>query len=84
MCIRDSTTGARKALPEGLREYVLRVKAQAGGLPVAVGFGISTREQVREVGEYADGVIVGAALIRAAGEAADPAQAAHDFIAGLM
>ena len=77
------TTGARKVLPEGLREYVLRVKAQAGGLPVAVGFGISTREQVREVGEYADGVIVGAALIRAAGEAADPAQAAHDFIMGL-
>jgi tryptophan synthase alpha chain len=76
-------TGARSALAAGLREYVERVKARANGKPVAVGFGISTRDQVREVGQFADGVIVGAALIRAAGDAPDPAQAAYDFVREL-
>ena len=37
-------------------------------LPVAVGFGISTPEQARQVGELADGVIVGSRVVRAAGE----------------
>jgi tryptophan synthase alpha chain len=76
-------TGARDRLPEGLRDYVLRVKAQAGDKPVVVGFGISKPEHVREVGQYADGVIVASALIRAAGAASDPAQAAYDFVRRL-
>jgi tryptophan synthase alpha subunit len=76
-------TGARTALAAGLREYVERVKTRANGKPVVVGFGISTREQVREVGQFADGVIVASALIRAAGEAPDPAQAAYEFVKNL-
>jgi tryptophan synthase alpha chain len=76
-------TGARDRLPEGLRDYVLRVKAQAGDKPVVVGFGISKPEHVREVGQYADGVIVASALIRAASAASDPAQAAYDFVRRL-
>jgi tryptophan synthase alpha chain len=76
-------TGARDRLPEGLREYVERVKAHAGGKPVVVGFGISTHAHVREVGEFADGVIVASALIRAAGQADDPAAAAYEFVRGL-
>ncbi len=77
-------TGARTALAAGLREYVERVKSVSGGTPVVVGFGISTAAQVREVGQYADGVIVASALIRAAGDAPDPAAAAYDFVRGLM
>ena len=77
-------TGARTALAAGLREYVERVKSRAAGTPVVVGFGISTAAHVREVGQYADGVIVASALIRAAGEAPDPAAAAYDFVRGLM
>jgi tryptophan synthase alpha chain len=77
------TTGARNALPSGLREYVTRVKKSVGGKPVVVGFGISTAEHVREVGEYADGVIVASALLRHAGAAADPAAAAYDFVRAL-
>lgn len=73
-------TGARSQFAAGLQDYVARVKAAAGGLPVAVGFGVSTREHVREIGAFADGVIVGSALVRAAGEAADPAGAAFDFV----
>lgn len=76
-------TGARDKTAIGLREYVERVKAKANGTPVAVGFGVSKREHVREIGQFADGVIVGAALVRAAGQAANPAQAAYDFVKQL-
>jgi tryptophan synthase alpha chain len=76
-------TGARDQFSAGLREYVERVKTHAHGKPVVVGFGISKPEHVHEIGQYADGVIVASALIRAAGEAADPAQAAFDFVQHL-
>jgi len=76
-------TGARDKLAEGLRDYVLRVKTLAGDTPVVVGFGISKPEHVREVGQFADGVIVASALIRAAGDAPDPAQAAFEFVQAL-
>jgi tryptophan synthase alpha chain len=42
-------------------------------VPVAVGFGISTPEHARAVGELADGVIVGSRVVRAAGEGGAPA-----------
>ena len=60
-------TGERDALPPGLPETVERVRG-ATEAPVAVGFGISTGEQARAVGELADGVIVGSRIVRAAGE----------------
>ncbi len=62
------TTGERQQLPEGLTELVAATKDEAE-VPVAVGFGIGTPEQVAEVGKIADGVIVGSRLVRAAGEA---------------
>jgi tryptophan synthase alpha chain len=61
------TTGERGELPPGLPELVERVRA-ACSVPVAVGFGISTEEQARSVGEIADGVIVGSRVVRAAAE----------------
>jgi tryptophan synthase alpha chain len=61
------TTGERDELPPALGETVERVRA-ATELPVAVGFGISTPEQARAVGDLADGVIVGSRVVRAAGE----------------
>jgi tryptophan synthase alpha chain len=61
-------TGEREGLPEGLREFVDRVK-QKTRTPVAVGFGISTPAQAAAVGAIADGIIVGSAIVRAAGEA---------------
>lgn len=56
-------TGARDALPETLPAFVQRVRRWSGGLPVAVGFGVSTPRQARAIGAYADGVIVGSALL---------------------
>ncbi|WP_204516821.1 tryptophan synthase subunit alpha [Brevibacillus fulvus] len=56
-------TGARSQLRSDLAEFVQKVKASSG-LPAAVGFGISTPEQVREVAAFSDGVIVGSAIVQ--------------------
>ena len=71
-------TGARHALPEGLPEFIARVREHTD-LPLCVGFGISTPEQARAVGRIADGIIVGSACVKAVGEAADPVRAAEAF-----
>jgi len=75
-------TGARSELPAGLAEFIARVR-QVACTPLAVGFGISTPQQARLVGQLADGVIVGSALIEAAGRDGRPAQTAADFIRAL-
>lgn len=77
------TTGERESVPADLAGLVAATKRDAE-VPVAVGFGIGTAEQAAEVGEVADGVIVGSRLVRAAGEAGTPAAAAEavaDFLA---
>jgi tryptophan synthase alpha chain len=63
----SGTTGERDELPAELADTVARVRA-ASDVPVAVGFGISTPAQARQVAEIADGVIVGSRIVRAAGE----------------
>jgi tryptophan synthase alpha chain len=75
-------TGARDQLPPDLATFVGRGRG-ATNLPLAVGFGIATPEHATAVGGLADGVIVGSALIKAVGAAADPATAAGDFVHGL-
>jgi tryptophan synthase alpha chain len=55
-------TGVRDELPPGLTALVGRVRA-ATDLPVAVGFGIGTPEAAARVGEIADGVVVGSAVV---------------------
>jgi tryptophan synthase len=55
-------TGARGALAGDLKEFVNRVRTNSK-VPLAVGFGISTPEQVAEVSGLAEGVVVGSAII---------------------
>jgi len=76
------TTGEREELPPGLAELVTATKRQAG-VPVAVGFGIGTAERAAQIGEIADGVIVGSRLVRAAGEAGG-AEAAAESVAAFL
>ena len=77
------TTGERAALADSFAEVVARAKA-ATAVPVALGFGISTPAQAREAADAgADGVIVGSRLVRAAGEAEDPAGAVGALVAEL-
>ena len=56
-------TGARTSVGDAAKGLVERTKA-ATDLPVCVGLGVSTAEQAREIGRYADGVIVGSALVK--------------------
>jgi tryptophan synthase alpha chain len=56
-------TGARDAVGNRAEELVARMKPRTA-LPVAVGLGVSTGAQAAEVAGYADGVIVGSALVR--------------------
>lgn len=56
-------TGARTSVGEAAKGLVERVK-QATDLPVCVGLGVSDGEQAAEIGTYADGVIVGSALVK--------------------
>jgi len=56
-------TGTRTSVSSSARDLVARVR-EVSDLPVAVGLGVSTPEQAREVAQYADGVIVGSAFIR--------------------
>lgn len=60
---RTGVTGERTTLPEDLVRDVKRLRRRLDQ-PLAVGFGISTPQQVAAVGEIADGVVVGSALVR--------------------
>ena len=68
---RAGVTGVRDALPAGIQEQIGAARAVAGGLPIAIGFGISRAEQVRTLAGVADGVVVGSALVRVIEEAGD-------------
>jgi len=57
-------TGARSELPPDLSDFLTRIRSHIP-LPLAVGFGLSTREQAIAVGRVADGVVMGSAIIRA-------------------
>lgn len=56
-------TGARSQVSSAAPELVRRARALTD-LPIAVGLGVSTGDQAREVAAYADGVIVGSAFVR--------------------
>jgi tryptophan synthase alpha chain len=62
-CVSSTgVTGARSALRQDLPDFIARLRRHTD-LPLAVGFGVSTVEQAEAVAGYADGVIVGSALV---------------------
>lgn len=74
-------TGARSELAAGVEALVGRVRAQTD-LPVLVGFGVSRREHVARIGEFADGAVVASAMLDAVNRASpeDAAAVAGDFV----
>ena len=64
---REGVTGVRDQVASNIPAAVARIRAHTA-LPVAVGFGISTPAQVREVAQGADGVVVGSALVNVISE----------------
>ena len=77
-------TGARSELRQGIEDMVGRVR-QFTDLPLLVGFGISRREHVQSVSRFADGVMVGSALIDAIGNAPEggAVEAAKELVRAL-
>ena len=59
---RTGVTGACEQLSQDARSLVRRLRRYTQ-LPIAVGFGISTPEQFHSVGAYADGAVVGSAIV---------------------
>ncbi|MGB9473932.1 MAG: tryptophan synthase subunit alpha, partial [Candidatus Udaeobacter sp.] len=60
---RTGVTGERNEMPRDAEPLVKRVRA-VSDLPLAVGFGISTEEQVRQVWHFADAAVIGSAIVR--------------------
>ena len=76
-------TGERDRLPETLREQLRKLRAMTD-LPLCVGFGVSKPDQVKELREFADGVIVGSALVKKLEKAKSaPSEAADEIIAAV-
>lgn len=69
---RLGVTGVQESLAAELPSTIARLRS-AVSLPVCIGFGISTPEQAAEAAAMADGVVVGSAIVRAAGESVDKA-----------
>jgi tryptophan synthase alpha chain len=78
-------TGARTTMGSAAEALVARVRALAPQSPVCVGLGVSNGDQAAEVGAFADGVIVGSALVRRLLDSPDAAgvRAVRDLAADL-
>ncbi len=75
-------TGLRTTLSERARGLVASLR-DVTSKPVAVGIGVSNADQAREVAGYADGVIVGTAVVKAIEENADPVPAVSRLVREL-
>jgi tryptophan synthase alpha chain len=83
---RLGVTGVRDRLPDGVDELIARVRAHST-LPIALGFGISTPEHVRQACRVADAAVVGSAIVNViAGYEAEPGRAngAADRVAAYV
>jgi len=56
-------TGAREDLPSTIKDHIKQIRSLTDK-PIAVGFGVSKPEQAARIAQWADGVIVGSAIIR--------------------
>ena len=82
---RAGVTGARSEMAAGAEQLVARARGFTE-LPIAVGFGISTADQVNDVWRYADAAVVGSAIVSEI-ESAAPGTAVtvvEGFVSGLL
>ena len=83
---REGVTGVQTSVATSLGERVAQIRA-CTKLPIAVGFGISTAEQAREVAGFADAIVVGSAIVKRiseAGAAPDMPEQIEEFVASLV
>jgi len=74
---RTGVTGARTDGPDELADLIGRIRTHTS-LPVVVGFGISSPEHVRQVTKYADGAVIGSAIVNIIAESGSPDQAVRN------
>ena len=77
-------TGVKEAVSDSVKALVEKTR-NATSLPIAVGLGVNSAKQVKDIAQYADGVIVGSAFVKAINEGgADAARKlAQELAAGL-
>ncbi len=76
-------TGVRSKISRGVADMIQEVK-RVKDIPCAVGFGISTPEQAREMASFSDGVIVGSAIVRIIGKyGKDCIQPVGDYVKSM-
>lgn len=81
---RTGITGARQQLPEDAKKLVTRLR-RFTKLPIAVGFGISTPEQFAAIGEFAQGAVVGSAIVQVIeGNPGKEPEAVAEFVRKLL
>jgi tryptophan synthase alpha chain len=82
---RTGVTGARTVFGSSLAEHA-RLVRKVTGKRVAIGFGVSTQDQVQSVARIADGVVVGSALVKRIGELGDVPELAREIraLAGTL
>ena len=83
---REGVTGVQSNIASSLGERVAEIR-RCTELPIAVGFGISTAEQAREVAQMADAIVVGSAIVQRIQEesmAADMPERVAKFVASLV
>jgi tryptophan synthase alpha chain len=82
---RAGVTGTRESVSAEAEKLVQRMR-QFSSLPIAVGFGISTAEQVADVQRYADAAVVGSAIVaemERLADAPDLPRQIGNFLTGL-
>ena len=82
-CISSfGVTGSRSSISDKTRVLVEKVRSHTD-LPVAVGFGISTREMVEDIHEYADAAIVGSSIVKVVEESKGDPERVEAFVRKL-
>jgi tryptophan synthase alpha chain len=72
-------TGSKLSLDASIESHIARIR-EASGKPVAVGFGISTPEEASAISRFADGVIVGSAIVK---RVEDPEEELRSYLLSL-
>jgi tryptophan synthase alpha chain len=77
---REGVTGQQTTMSGNIAEQVQAIKSGGSGVPVCVGFGISTPEHARVVAEGADGVVVGSAIVNVIAKHGQSAVLAEEIV----
>jgi len=83
---RMGTTGATQSVSTEISSLVTRVRKFSGETPLAVGFGVSTREHFLTVGSVSDGVVIGSKIITLIDEALEgqAGEVSKRYVQGIL